>query len=242
MTAPCEFLGWDTDFFGYRIGKSTVNELDQVRMDAIVAWCLENAIDCLYFLANPDHPQTAQLLTANRFALVDIRLTLEKHDLATWQPFMPTMTIRPYHESDMPQLKAIARHSYRASRFYFDTHFSEVICDAFYETWIEKSCHGYADEVLVCEIANQPVGFVTCSAKATNGNIGLVGVDASIRGKGIGYQLLMASMNWFHDRACVTVDVVTQGRNISAQRLYQRCGFMTKSVELWYHFWTQNGK
>ena len=31
--------------------------------------------------------------------------------------------------------------------------------------------------------------------------------------------------------------VVTQGRNIAGQRLYQRCGFLTRSVELWYHKW-----
>ena len=33
------------------------------------------------------------------------------------------------------------------------------------------------------------------------------------------------------------IDVVTQGRNYSAQRLYQRCGFITQSTELWYHKW-----
>jgi len=30
---------------------------------------------------------------------------------------------------------------------------------------------------------------------------------------------------------------VTQGSNIAAQRLYQRSGFLPKSVQLWYHFW-----
>jgi ribosomal protein S18 acetylase RimI-like enzyme len=33
------------------------------------------------------------------------------------------------------------------------------------------------------------------------------------------------------------VSVVTQGRNVAAQRLYQRAGFVTASTQLWYHRW-----
>jgi hypothetical protein len=32
--------------------------------------------------------------------------------------------------------------------------------------------------------------------------------------------------------------VVTQARNVPAQRLYQKCGFITRSVELWFHRWS----
>jgi hypothetical protein len=33
------------------------------------------------------------------------------------------------------------------------------------------------------------------------------------------------------------VQVITQGRNYAAQRLYQRAGFVTRKTELWYHKW-----
>ncbi|HRF96978.1 MAG TPA: GNAT family N-acetyltransferase [Aggregatilineales bacterium] len=242
MIAPCEFLEWDTNFFQRRIGRATVSELDNTLMQAILTWCDDNKIDCLYFLSHPEHAVTAQLLTAHQFDFVDIRMTLEKTNIQDQKPFTPDVKIRPHQESDIPRLKQIASQSYRASRFYFDTHFPNALCDQFYEVWIEKSCSGYADMVLVCEINNQPAGFVTCSIKDGQGQIGLVGVDATTRGKGVGYQTLMASLQWFHDNNCQTIEVVTQGRNVTAQRLYQRCGFVTKSVELWYHFWTKNGK
>jgi ribosomal protein S18 acetylase RimI-like enzyme len=35
------------------------------------------------------------------------------------------------------------------------------------------------------------------------------------------------------------VSVVTQGRNVAAQKLYQSCGFTTCSVQLWYHWWLE---
>lgn len=232
-----EFLDWDTHFFGYRIGRSTTHELHQGDMDTLLQWCSDNQIDCLYFLSNGNHPITEQLLSVNRFNLVDIRMTLEKADVQNSHPITPQGIIRSHQELDIPHLKKIARQSYRDSRFYFDTHFSDELCDLFYETWIEKSCRGYADAVLVADIENQPSGFVTCSAKNHIGQIGLVGVDEAMRGKGIGYRLLMRAMQWFYEQDCHKIEVVTQGRNISAQRLYQRCGFMTKSVQLWYHLW-----
>jgi hypothetical protein len=30
---------------------------------------------------------------------------------------------------------------------------------------------------------------------------------------------------------------VTQGRNLAAQRLYQRTGFLIRDLQLWYHKW-----
>ena len=31
--------------------------------------------------------------------------------------------------------------------------------------------------------------------------------------------------------------IICVGRNYAAQRLFQKCGFITKSTELWYHKW-----
>jgi hypothetical protein len=39
------------------------------------------------------------------------------------------------------------------------------------------------------------------------------------------------------DRGAATVSVVTQGRNVRAQRIYQQFGMRTRSLELWYHRW-----
>jgi hypothetical protein len=34
------------------------------------------------------------------------------------------------------------------------------------------------------------------------------------------------------------VRVVTQGRNVRAQRLYQAHGLLTRSIGLWFHRWS----
>ena len=46
-----------------------------------------------------------------------------------------------------------------------------------------------------------------------------------------------SALDWFATQGVEKVTVVTQGRNGAAQRLYQRCGFVTGSIHLWYHKW-----
>jgi ribosomal protein S18 acetylase RimI-like enzyme len=93
--------------------------------------------------------------------------------------------------------------------------------------------------VLVARDEGRAVGFVTCDVDAaTNwGSIGLLGVDESARGRGVGRALTQGALAWFAQRALPGVTVITQGRNVVAQRLYQRCGFVTRSVRLYYHKW-----
>ena len=128
--------------------------------------------------------------------------------------------------------------SHRDSRFYCDEHFPESLCDALYETWIERSASGYADLVLVAERNDEPVGYLSCHLSASGpARIGLFAVAQSAHGLGLGKQLIVEALRWFAEHSASGVTVVTQGRNVRAQRLYQRCGFMTRSVELWYHHW-----
>jgi ribosomal protein S18 acetylase RimI-like enzyme len=107
-----------------------------------------------------------------------------------------------------------------------------------YETWTEKSCNGYADTVLVAEIEDLPVGYIACHLlDEINGQIGLVGVGSDYQGRRLGQDLLNASLRWFAEMGREQVIVATQGRNVIGQRMYQKCGFLTRSLQLWYHRW-----
>ena len=64
-----------------------------------------------------------------------------------------------------------------------------------------------------------------------------MGVSLEGRGQGIGRQLVLYALQWFKERHCTLVKVSTQGRNILAQRVYERAGFLTSNLSLWYHSW-----
>ncbi len=236
----CQYLDWDSGFFGRRIARITVNRLTQETIERVMIWCNSHAIDCLYFLSDAADKSTLSLVEDNEFHFVDIRVTLERQldDIPVVGDRIAQGVIRLCTPEDVPALRAIARVSHRDSRFYYDSNFPTSLCDALYETWIEKSCKGYADAVLVAELQGWPVGYISCHLlDQAEGQIGLFGVSADFQGKGLGQKLVNESLRWFAEQGMRQVTVVTQGRNCRAQRLYQRCGFLTRSVQLWYHRW-----
>jgi dTDP-4-amino-4,6-dideoxy-D-galactose acyltransferase len=135
-------------------------------------------------------------------------------------------------------LRSIARISHRDSRFYYDAGFPDSRCDALYEVWIERSSSGWADAVLVADVDGTAAGYVTCHlAPSGEGSIGLLAVAPEFQGRKLGAQLTGAALEYFRVNEKQEVTVVTQGRNLRSQRLYQRSGFITSSVQLWYHKW-----
>ena len=246
MTAyhTCEKLSWDSKFFGFSIARVKSNRLKAGDMDHILDWCSRKEVRCLYFLADIDDAETSDTAERNGFHLVDVRVTMvrasDSKDIADSSSARANRNalIRNARPSEIDRLENITENSYRDSRFYFDTRFPCKKADAMYRIWIRKSCQGYADRVLVMERRKQLCGFITCNLVGhTHGNIGLVGVSASQRGQLVGECLVRAALRWFAGQRVTDVSVVTQGRNIKAQRLYERQGFVTQSLQLWYHKW-----
>jgi dTDP-4-amino-4,6-dideoxy-D-galactose acyltransferase len=232
----CQLLDWDTDFFGFRIARVQAKRLTDADLPAILDWCAAQQIRCLYLLASSTDRQTARIAAEHHFRFADIRTTLES---AIAQIPEPAPGIHIATPEDIHSLAAIARVSHTDSRFYGDPGFPRAKCDLLYETWIGKSIQGgYAKSVLVAEHDSKAAGYITCDWTGDTGQIGLIAVADWARGMGIGGALVNSSLRLFHEEGVKRVSVVTQGCNISAQRLYQRCGFLTSSVEIWYHAWS----
>lgn len=241
--APCTILDWDTAFWGFRIARVQGDSLSEACLSAIDAWAREQRARCLFFLSPADDPQTTAAVERGGFHLVDVRSTLGCTLLSASEPDLEppaeSVSIRPSAPGDVERLAVIARAIHHDTRFYFDRHFPRPLCDELYATWIRNSCQGYADTVLVAEVGGQPAGYISCHVDraARTGTIGLVGVSDRVRARGVGTALVQASLAWFHAASADRVMVITQARNVAALRLYERCGFLTEDVRLWYHKW-----
>ena len=237
VSSCCEFLPWDSGFFGVRIARLKNNRLCPDCLEAAFDWCRQERVACLYLLAETGDPQTIRLAEESGFRLMDHRITLGRNPAAQTTP-AGAASIRPSRESDIPALAAIARQSHHDTRFYFDPRFPQARCDDLYAEWIEKSCTGWAQVVLVASVDGQAAGYCACHVTAAQtGSIGLLAVAPDCRGRGIGSQLVRSALTYFHSSQISRVTVVTQGRNGAAQRLYRSSGFMIDGVANWYHKW-----
>lgn len=237
----CQLLEWDTDFFGVRIARFAPTQPSAQEFHEADVWCLAHGVRCLYWLCDADYPEGVRLAEAYHYALVDIRVTLDaslQEEGKRSVRLSDSGRVRQWRPEDLVALKALVAKSFTASRFYTDGHFTPERVGRLYEIWLEKSCTSDSSLVLVAEASGRPAGLMTCDfPDEGRGQIGLFAVDSNVRGTGIAKQLLLAGMETFRQEGVKKVEVVTQGRNIGAQRLYLSCGFATRAVQLWYHKW-----
>jgi len=126
------------------------------------------------------------------------------------------------------------------SRFRVDPRIPKEKCADLYSRWIRNSTNRQlADAVLVARQSGKIVGMVTVGVKNGAGDIGLIATDASVRGNKLGSALVLAAQEWARKRGLKRAQVVTQGENTAACKLYEKCGYRAARTENFYHFWIQ---
>ncbi len=240
--STCKFLPWDSEFFGHRIGRVRGEIMDEELALAVDRWAAENSIRTLYFLAQSDAAETTCTAEKHGYRLTDVRMTFERELRVAHPEWISTasgFTIRPASLADVPHLQEIAAKGHVGTRFASDPHFPRERVRAFYSTWIDLECRGRAQQVLVAASeAGEPLGYISCHVDPNGtAEVGLVGVNESYRSNGLGSALVRSALSWFLSQQVSRVTVVTQGNNKAAQRLYQKNGFLTQNVQLWFHKW-----
>jgi dTDP-4-amino-4,6-dideoxy-D-galactose acyltransferase len=246
MSPACELLEWDTEFFGRRIARVGGDRLDERGACAVVEWCRRERIDCLYFLADAADIDSVTTAEKHGFGMKDVRLTykrpLSSFEKQTPPTYPPGVRMRASRADDVGALEALSEGNFTESRFYFDRRFDRESVSLMYKLWIRKSVLGEADRVWVLECDGRPAGFITCHLLGDRtGQCRLGGLHPDLRGKGLGRLLYETALRWFADQGVETVIYVTQARNVQAQRLFQRLGFLSVSTQVWYHKWFDDG-
>ena len=235
-------LEWDTKFFGFPVAQIKTDTLNVIGVEQAFRFCNENDVRLLQFKCDAHHRASILLAENHNFHFADVRITLEKKltELDKHIPTLPAgVSFRIGVSSDTCALKEIVTDLYAHSRYYFDTNFPRDDVHGFYRNWIEKSLHGQFDDcVWVLCVGDTSVGCCSISYRSSLvPTIGLFGIDPCMSGQGFGIILLQQVLKSIFNSGFKRVSVVTQGRNYHAQRLYQRAGFQSKKMEIYYHRW-----
>jgi len=232
-------LDWDSDHFGISIGRILFPAVSEVTLAKALRSADAAGIRCLYWLIDFNGAQVAIGQRAG-FKKVDVRVELEA-DLGS-QPLSlgETPGIRQAVESDLDPLKALASRSHRNTRFYADRSFPPRRSDALYAEWIGKSVQDPSQKVFVSGPPGLPNGYIAFGMSGTGiGVIGLIAVEESQRGTGLGSTLVRAALSRLRAQGAENVTVVTQTNNQAAQRLYGGLGFKERNRSVWLHRWQE---
>ena len=221
-----ENLVWDSDFFGFKIGKviirqkSTIDELQKIIKESPYDMIQVFSKFPLQFYAKP----------------IDTKLTFKKkisNDKITHH------NIKSYEDELNDYLISLSQEAGLKSRYNKDSRLNFKF-EKMYETWINKSIsRKLADEVYVYEKNKKIIGMITIVEKSDNAEIGLIAVSKDSRGTGLGTKLLESVENWGYNRNLKFVTVSTQKENTEACKFYKKNGFLISNETFIYHIWNK---
>jgi len=235
--APGMLLPWDSEFFGFRIGRLNARRLTPASLQQALAWAADQQLRCAYFLADASCADTLARAHEGGFKFVDVRVDFAT-DLAAGTGTPPDSRLRPATAADLPGLEKISRVAHQDTRFFKDSNFPANRAADLYAEWIRRDFKVH--RIFVVTDAGQGVtGYVTCQVDPATetGRISLIAVAESARQRGLGRVLVEGALQHFRLSGCKQAFVTTQASNIPAQRLYQALGFRTAETCATFHRW-----
>ena len=235
-----EILDVDSEIFGFPVAKILPDKLSRGELERVISRLKQENVRLAFWASNPKDKESQQAARLCHGFLADKKVTFvidigqipERPAGIDWK-------IEEYVDAlPCAELENLAIQVGRNSRFGADPRIPEDKLLALYTLWIRNSVNRQvADAVFVVRQSGRVVGMVTVGVKNGRGNIGLFAVDQVLRRKNLGISLVRAAQEWARRKGFRFAQVVTQGKNVAACRLYRKCGYRVDKVEYFYHFW-----
>ncbi|WP_435356925.1 GNAT family N-acetyltransferase [Emticicia sp. SJ17W-69] len=229
-------LIWDSQFFGKKIGKIAVFEKNEGFLEASLARAYTEKYELIYVFTEKNIEVSDEILQKFHGKLVDRKVTYTAK-IAQLQTKNRNHIEEFLQEKASQELYDLAYLSGSHSRFKLDNGFGIENFKRLYREWVNKSVsHAIARKVFV--YSNKKIGgMVTLNVKEETATIGLIAVDETLQGQGIGASLIDACVEFCKNEKIQTLDVPTQMDNLQACRFYEKYGFEIKEINNIYHFW-----
>ncbi len=227
-------LDWDSDFFRFNICRiqGSIRNIEDLR--AVDLKMNESKFELAYYSSVEE--LKIDNIDSLEISLVDKKTTYVKK---TNNALKAHPLIHSYI-SDFPSSKVInlAIQSGVYSRFNVDKKIGRDKFEELYKLWVIKSVkREIANEVIVYNHNDDIAGYLTIGEKNNRADLGMGAVDSNYRGEGIGKILFENAEKWAFDKGYEEIQIVTQGDNIPACRLYEKLGYSIDSKEYFYHIW-----
>ncbi len=230
-------LPWDTNYFNINIVKYYSKIMGSEQL-SYIHYCLKNnGIRLAYIeLENKlvDMHKNINIKLVDKKTTFRINLSKKLFD-----EYTPSAFVEPFKDSmSIVKLENLAIQSGKYSRFSVDEKISKEQFEGLYKLWIRKSLNSkISNNVFVIKEKNNIAGMIALGENNGGGKIELIAVDSPFRGKKYSVDLVRSANRWFLLNEYKTSQVITQGANIAACKLYTKCGYKIEKVTYYYHLW-----
>lgn len=243
MIHSVKFLRWDSNFFGFKIGRISGSVKRASELKSAIAHSKSRGYRCLYFECSKDAISAIQFCKKQGYRCIDQKTLLVKRigftdSLLRVLKLEDFDSIRKFRSKDLMDAIRIAQNAIAPqSRFCSDPKFGRMGKEL-YRQWVLASRNRkFCNAFFVFVQYNKVAGLITARKKLSGMYIDLLGVDQKYQGLGIGTKLIGFCETWALARKVRTLHVVTQGLNRRAMALYLKCGFKVKEKTFFYHLW-----
>jgi dTDP-4-amino-4,6-dideoxy-D-galactose acyltransferase len=230
-------LKWDSNFFGIKVGliklssESDLNHFNKYGSSLIKDYKL-------IYLVTDEHivvPKT--ILNKYNGSFINQRIVYNK-TLTSTNYNIPDWII-DYKDKTIPnELISLALSSGTFSRFRIDSNFTFEKYEELYSLWIKNSINRkIANGVVVASFREKIKGMITYKYNKQNATIGLLSVDSSEQGLGIGRYLVDKVEELAFNLKHTNIRVATQSNNVSACAFYDKLGLTPIEICNYYHLW-----
>lgn len=224
MKRTIEYLAWDSDFFGYRIGRFLVEGEVDFNIENLKEESLAEGYRLVYIFSKKP--------LCTNIPPIDIKVVYSREITAAdaGYPLLPQAT------KATDTLYSLAFRSGKYSRFRLDEKIGQEAFENMYKRWIDNSLIGESNKVFKYEIDGKEAGFITISLGET-ANIGLFAVSEEHGRVGIGSALMESAFKAAAENGATLLNVPTQKHNIEACAFYEKKGFKVTDTTYIYHLW-----
>ena len=236
-----QILSWDSEFFGYKVGRILPFRLTPEELKRTLVSLKNENVTLVYWPSDPNDSGSQEAVREMDGFLADKKTTyvIDLEHIRKQLIEEPIIGIKEYVSMETnDELYDLAIQSGIFSRYNVDPNIGKEHFEKLYKLWILKSVNKtLAEKVFVSMDKDNIGGMVTVGMKNGRGDIGLIAVNERMRGKNVGVNLTRSAQKWAIGKGCRYAQVVTQGDNLAACKLYEKCGYHVESIVNFFHFW-----
>lgn len=178
---------FNSNIFGLKMG-NVVDCAETIKAEDVRDMILSaksNGFQHLNAKVSADKKEAVNIMLQNGFKLVDTQL-MYQIDVKISEEYWPDNIIfRSYRKDDCVQIADIAREAYTLDQFHSDKVLPSYLCDKYYVEWMNNSCNGFADKVMVLSRDTAIAGYITLNYESDySAVVGLAAIGKQFQHKG----------------------------------------------------------